>query len=70
VNESLTPTQASFEAALWQAPLVGSPCGPGHLGAHAGVTGLVQAASLDCGPRLRLHPDAPRRGRDQFIHSF
>ena len=47
-----------------------SPFGPGRLGAQAGVAALVQAAGLDCGPRLRLHPDAPRRGHKQFIHSF
>ena len=47
-----------------------SPFGPGRLGAQAGVAALVQAASLDCGPRLRLHPDAPRRGHKQFIYSF
>ena len=47
-----------------------SPFGPGRLRAQACVTPLAQAASLGSGPRLRLHPDAPRRGRDQFIHSF
>jgi hypothetical protein len=47
-----------------------SPFGPGRLRAHAFVAPLAQAASLGCGPRLGLHPDAPRRGRDQFIHSF
>lgn len=47
-----------------------SPYGPGRLRAHACVAPLAQAASLGCGPRLRLHPDAPRRGRDQLIHSF
>jgi len=48
----------------------GSPCGPVRLRAQAGVPALVQAASLDCGPRLRLHLDPRRRGRDQSIHSF
>ena len=47
-----------------------SPFGSGRLRAHASVAALAQAASLGCGPRLRLHPDAPHRWRDQFIHSF
>ncbi len=47
-----------------------SPFGPERLRAHAYVASLAQAESLGSGPRLRLHPDAPRRGRDQFIHGF
>jgi hypothetical protein len=47
-----------------------SPFGPGRLRAQACVAALAQAESLGCGPRLLLHPDAPRRGHDQFIYSF
>ncbi len=54
----------------YQHRALASPFGPGRLRAHACVAPLAQAECLDSGPRLRLHPDAPRRGRDQFIHSF
>jgi hypothetical protein len=53
-----------------QRRVAASPYGPGRLRAQACVAPLAQAASLGCGPRLRLHPEAPRRGRDQFIRSF
>jgi len=59
-----------FNASVSLGSCRGSPCGPRRLGARTGVAPLVQAASLDCGPRLRLRPEAPRRGHDQFIHSF
>jgi ring-1,2-phenylacetyl-CoA epoxidase subunit PaaB len=42
----------------------------GRLRPHACVAALAQAAGLGKGPRLRLHPDTPRRGRDQSIHGF